>query len=97
MPLRPHALPAGFIRRGVPKSHRYISRGAATRSRLLGLLLVRERRRAGQRSLTNLVSVIMHEVRRWLRMPDKGSARPTKTTGIRGDQKNAPYPLDRVS
>ena len=52
--------------------------------------------REGQRSLTNIVSVIMHAVRQWLRMPDKGSARPTKTTGIRGGQKNDPYPLDRA-
>jgi hypothetical protein len=74
---------------------RTVVKTATRKARLLGLLLVRERRRAGQRSLTNLVSVIMHEVRRWLRMPDKGSAaRRDLKPGIRGGQKNAPYPLD---
>jgi hypothetical protein len=76
---------------------RTVVKTATRKARLLGMLLVRERRRAGQRSLTNLVSVIMHEVRRWLRMPDKGSAaRRDLKLGIRGGQKNAPYPLDRA-
>lgn len=45
---------------------------ALREAQALGLLVVQERRRAGQKSLTNIVRVIMAEWRAWLRLSDKG-------------------------
>ena len=45
---------------------------ALREAQLLGLIVVQERRRAGQRSLTNIVRVISQEWRTWLRLSDKG-------------------------
>jgi hypothetical protein len=48
---------------------------------VLGLVLVIERRRAGQLSLTNSVRVINQEWRTWLRLSDKGGVKILTTTG----------------
>ncbi len=46
----------------------------------LGLIVVQERRRAGQKSLTNIVRVISQEWRSWLRLADKGGWRSGLST-----------------
>jgi hypothetical protein len=69
---------------------------ALRKAKDVGLLLVRERRRAGQKSLSNLVSIISHQLRSWLRLKDKGTLspqRPTSSwlqTGMRGASKLVP-------
>ena len=48
---------------------------ALREAQLLGLITLQERRRAGQKSLTNIVRVISQEWRGWLRLADKGGWR----------------------
>lgn len=57
----------------------------------LGILLSRERRRAGQRSLPNIIHCISQDVRTWWRMKDKGaSPKRILNTGIRGGSQMNP-------
>lgn len=53
---------------------------ALREAQVLGLIVVQERRRAGQKSLTNIIRVIMQEWRTWLRLTDKGSRVPRGTS-----------------
>ena len=60
----------------------------------LGLLLVRERRRGGQKSLSNLISVISHKLREWVKLKDKARASLTcLKPDIRGASKLTHYAL----
>lgn len=56
---------------------RTVVQSALRTARALGLVSVQERRRAGQRSLTNVVTVISAEWRQWLRLGGEGSEMKT--------------------
>lgn len=63
-------------------------RNALRTARRLGLVLVRERRRRGQRSLTNIVTIVSAEWRTWLARG--GGRKNLRTTDIASSQHEKP-------